>query len=164
MILDVKRIINTPGGRIDFHFEEDYSDVDFGGVCPATAPVLVVGEVRNIAGMLQLQMKISADLSAVCDRCLTEFQKPYEQNFTCMLASEVMDEKNDDIRLLVNDAVDLSEIAREVFILNMPTKILCRDDCKGLCFSCGVNLNFETCRCKKEVDPRLQALAKLLEE
>ena len=35
MILDVKRIINTPGGRIDLRFEQDLSDVDFGGVCPA---------------------------------------------------------------------------------------------------------------------------------
>ena len=164
MVLDVKRIINTPGGRIDFRFEENYSDVDFGGVYPATAPVLVVGEVRNIAGMLQLQLKLSTELSAVCDRCLAEFRKSFEQDFSCMLAGEVMDERNDDIRLLVNDSVDLSEIAREVFILNMPTKTLCREDCKGLCFGCGVNLNFEKCRCKKEVDPRLQALAKLLEE
>ena len=50
MLLDVKRIVNTPGGRIPFEFSEDFSDVDFGGVCPAVRPVLVVGQVRNIAG------------------------------------------------------------------------------------------------------------------
>ena len=68
-------------------------------------------------------------------------------------------------RLLLDDgAVDLSELARETFILNMPSKTLCREDCRGLCSGCGVNLNYEKCRCKKEVDPRLAALAKLLEQ
>ena len=54
MVLDVKRIINTPGGRIPFDFTEDFSDVDFGGVCPAVRPVSVVGQAENIAGMLRL--------------------------------------------------------------------------------------------------------------
>lgn len=63
-----------------------------------------------------------------------------------------------------NGTVDLSELARETFILNMPSKTLCREDCRGLCSGCGVNLNYEKCRCKKEVDPRLAALAKLLEQ
>ena len=69
MLLDVKRIVNTPGGRIPFEFSEDFSDVDFGGVCPAVRPVLVVGQVRNIAGMLRLELALDTTLAAVCDRC-----------------------------------------------------------------------------------------------
>ena len=134
MVLDVKRIINTPGGRIPFDFTEDFSDVDFGGVCPAVRPVSVVGQAENIAGMLRLQFE------------------------------ELEEDDNDDILLLDNGTVDLSELARETFILNMPSKTLCREDCRGLCSGCGVNLNYEKCRCKKEVDPRLAALAKLLEQ
>ena len=45
----------------------------------------------------------------------------------------------------------------------MDIKNLCSDDCKGLCFKCGVDLNVEPCRCKPEVDPRLAALAQLLD-
>lgn len=164
MVLDVKQIINTPGGRIPFDFTEDYSDVDFGGVCPASRPVLVVGQVRNIAGMLRLDMNLTATLSAVCDRCGTPFDKPFKTTCEYMLAETLEDEENDEILLLDHDTLDLSEIARETFILNMPTKTLCREDCKGLCFGCGVNLNFESCRCKKAVDPRLAALAKLLDQ
>ena len=81
-----------------------------------------------------------------------------------MLAEELEGEENDEILLLDNDTVDLSELAREAFILNMPTKTLCREDCKGLCSGCGANLNVEKCRCRKEVDPRLASLAKLLEQ
>lgn len=164
MVLDVKRIINTPGGRIPFEFSVDYSDVDFGGVCPAVQPVSVVGQVRNIAGMLRLELELSATLSAVCDRCGTPFDLPYSPTLECMLAESLEDEDNDDILLLDNDTVDLGELARETFILNMPSKTLCREDCRGLCSGCGVNLNHEVCRCKKEVDPRLAALAKLLEQ
>ena len=136
MVLDVKRIINTPGGRIPFDFTEDFSDVDFGGVCPAVRPVSVVGQAENIAGMLRLQFDLTTTLSAVCDRCGAPFDLPYKVPFECLLAEELEEDDNDDILLLD----------------------------RGLCSGCGVNLNYEKCRCKKEVDPRLAALAKLLEQ
>ncbi|MBQ1741932.1 MAG: DUF177 domain-containing protein [Oscillospiraceae bacterium] len=163
MLLDVRGIINTPGGRIDLRFEQDLSDVDFGGVCPAVRPVLVVGQVRNIAGMLRLQLEVDTTLACVCDRCGTTFDKPFHLSLEYLLAEELEDEENDDILLLEGGTIDLSELVREAFILNMDTKTLCREDCKGLCPGCGANLNYETCRCKKEIDPRLAALAKLLE-
>ncbi len=162
MLLSVKGIINTPGDGIRFDEELDLSDVDFGGVCPAVRPVSVVGTVRNIAGMLRLQMDVDTTLSCVCDRCGTSFEKPFHVSFERMLAQELEDEENDEILLLVDGAFDLDELAREVFILNMDTKMLCREDCKGLCSGCGANLNVEPCRCKKEIDPRWAALQKLL--
>ena len=58
--------------------------------------------------------------------------------------------------------MDLEDLARTAFILDMDTVVLCSPHCKGLCPGCGVNLNREKCRCKKQVDPRLSALAKLL--
>ena len=163
MRLDVQSIIHTPGGGIEFNEELDFSDVDFGGVCPAVRPVSVVGTVRNIAGMLSLTADVDTVLSCVCDRCGTPFDKPFHHSIERMLASELEDEENDDILLLEGGTIDLSELVREAFILNMDTKTLCREDCKGLCPGCGANLNYETCRCKKEIDPRLAALAKLLE-
>ena len=54
MLLDVRKIVNAPGERMEFQFELDLSDVDFGGLYPAQEPVVVTGEVRNIAGMLLL--------------------------------------------------------------------------------------------------------------
>ena len=162
MRLDVKSIINTPGGGIEFNEELDFSDVDFGGVCPAVRPVSVVGTVRNIAGMLRLTAELDTMLSCVCDRCGSAFDKSFHVSIERMLASELEDEENDEILLLDDGAFDLDELAREAFILNMDTKMLCREDCRGLCSGCGANLNFEACRCKKEPDPRWAALQKLL--
>ena len=81
-----------------------------------------------------------------------------------MLAEEVQDEENDDIILLENGAFDLGDLARTAFILEMDTKTLVQQDCKGLCPGCGVDLNQGSCTCKKDVDPRLAVLAKLLEK
>ncbi|MBQ9647650.1 MAG: DUF177 domain-containing protein [Oscillospiraceae bacterium] len=162
MRLDVRGIINTPGDGIEFNEELDLSDVDFGGVYPAVRPVSVVGAVRNIAGMLRLTADADTTLSCVCDRCGTVFEKPFRLSLERMLAEELEDAENDDILLLDDGAFDLDELVREAFILNMDTKTLCREDCKGLCSGCGANLNFEACRCKKEIDPRWAALQKLL--
>ncbi len=163
MRLDVKRIMNTPGDGIEFNEELDLSDVDFGGVCPAVRPVSVVGTVRNIAGMLQLHADVETQLQCVCDRCGAAFEKPFHVLIERMLANELEDSDNDDILLLDDGAFDLDELAREAFILDMDTKMLCREDCKGLCSGCGANLNREACRCKKETDPRWAALRKLIE-
>jgi len=163
MRLDVKQIIHTPGGRIEFSEELDFSDVDFGGVCPAVRPVSVVGTVRNIAGMLRLELTLDTVLSCVCDRCGAPFEKPFHVSLERMLADELEDEENDDILLLDDGGFDLGELARETYILNMDTKLLCREDCKGLCPGCGVNLNVEDCRCQREIDPRWAKLAGLLD-
>ena len=50
-------------------------------------------------------------------------------------------------------------------VMGLPTKVLCKDDCRGLCPDCGKDLNLGDCGCqKKEVDPRLAALADLLKD
>jgi len=48
------------------------------------------------------------------------------------------------------------------FILDMDDTLLCSDECAGLCQGCGSDLNFEQCKCKKEIDPRLAVLGQLL--
>ena len=164
MLLNVQRIINAPGERIDFQFELDLSDVDFGGLYPARNPVVVTGDVRNIAGMLLLSFTASTVLKSVCDRCLKNFDDPRSVRCEYALAEKVENEENDDIIVLEDGCVDVGELARTAFILEMDTKTLCSEDCKGICPGCGVDLNQGSCTCKKEVDPRLAVLARLLEK
>ena len=59
--------------------------------------------------------------------------------------------------------VDVEDILRTLFVLGMETKFLCRPDCKGLCPTCGKNLNEGPCNCKKEMDPRMAVLEQLLD-
>ncbi|HQP29583.1 MAG TPA: DUF177 domain-containing protein, partial [Syntrophales bacterium] len=60
------------------------------------------------------------------------------------------------------DTLDLDPIVYEQILLQIPLKILCREDCRGLCPHCGANLNDGPCRCPEEaVDGRFSALKKL---
>lgn len=163
MILDVRSILHTPGKRLPFQFTLDLSDMEFAGRHPVSRPVAVEGEVSNSADVLTLTLSAVSTLDAVCDRCGKEFEKEQETTFSCMLAEELQSEDSDDIVLLEAGTVDVGELARTAFILGMDTKTLCSEDCKGLCPRCGANLNEGPCSCKREIDPRLAALAKLLE-
>ena len=164
MLLNVKPILHTPGKRLDFQFELDLSDMEFSGRYPISRPVAVSGEVRNTAGILELTLNAKSTLDAVCDRCGKAFVQEKDVPFTCMLAEELQNEENDEIVLLEDGMVDVGDLARTAFILDMDTKTLCSEDCKGLCPRCGANLNLGPCSCKKETDPRLAVLAKLLEK
>lgn len=163
MLIDVRPILHTPGKRLDFAFQLDLSDLDFNGRTPVNEIVAVSGSIRNSADVLNLEMKAESTLDAVCDRCGREFRQFKSVPYQCVLAEEVQNEDNDEIVLLENGKVDAEDLARTAFILDMDTKTLCSEDCKGLCPRCGADLNLGQCSCKKEVDPRLAALAKLLE-
>ena len=164
MLLNVKPILHTPGKRLDFQFELDLSDMEFSGRYPISRPVAVSGEVRNTAGILELTLNAQTTLDAVCDRCGKAFVQEKDVLFACMLAEELQNEDNDEIVLLEDGMMDVGDLARTAFILDMDTKTLCSEDCKGLCPRCGADLNLGPCSCKKETDPRLAALAKLLEK
>ena len=59
---------------------------------------------------------------------------------------------------------DLTDIITTAFVLNMDSQLLCRPDCKGVCFRCGKNLNEGPCGCKKEPDSRFAVLQQLLDK
>ena len=163
MVIDVRPILHTTGKRLDFRFDLDLSDLEFDGRYPVSRPVLVEGEVRNTADLLELALTVRTTLDAVCDRCGKEFLLEKEAEYRCMLAEELQNEESDEIVLLEDGKTDAGELARTAFILGMDSKTLCSEDCKGLCPRCGADLNLGPCSCKREPDPRLAALASLLE-
>ena len=72
--------------------------------------------------------------------------------------------ENDAFLEVPNMRLNLDELVEEDVNLALPTKYLCNDECKGLCPMCGRNLNEGQCDCKAPVDPRMEALLKLLDE
>ena len=163
MILDVRPILHTPGTGLPFRFELDLSDLEFFGRRPISRPVAVEGRVRNAADVLTLTMTAGTVLDAVCDRCGRMFSQEKCISYSCMLAEELQGEDSDEIVLLEAGKLDVGDLARTVFILEMDTQTLCSEDCKGLCSRCGADLNDGPCGCRQEGDPRLAVLAKLLE-
>ncbi|MGM9521335.1 MAG: YceD family protein [Oscillospiraceae bacterium] len=163
MRLNLREIINIPGGEIPFDFEMDMSDFKFDSVKEFKTPVRVTGKVENRAGVLTLTAHLSADLICICARCLKEFPKHLGLRTYAFLAEELQDEDNIDYYLLDGDYADIGEIAGTALVLNMDQRYLCKDDCKGLCPKCGKDLNEGPCSCGEDHDPRLAVLGQLLE-
>jgi uncharacterized protein len=163
MHLDLKNIIHVPGSVLPFEFLMDLSELDWNGHHPIVNPVLVQGTVRNRAGALVLNAEAVTELEFFCDRCSQVFHREKRVSYESLLATELEDEENDEIILLDGTQIAVDELMTEAFVLAMDTKILCKEDCKGLCASCGANLNEGPCTCKKEIDPRLAGLAKFFE-
>ncbi len=163
MRLDLSDVIRASGKHISFSFEMDLSALEFYGKRPIVHPVQVSGEVRDRAGALELTGEACSELELTCDRCGKTFRREKRVPLDTLLATELANEENDDIVLLDGTELDLDTLATDAFILAMDTKDLCSEDCKGLCPGCGADLNHEPCRCKKEIDPRLAALAQLLD-
>lgn len=162
MRLNLQKIIHVPGAVIPFEFQMDLSQEEFFGAFPITRPVEVSGTVKNVADLLVLEGEASSVLDYTCDRCMGGFSREKLVPLHYLLAETLEDEEDDEIVLLEDGEVDLEELAFTAFILDMDTKHLCSEDCKGLCPGCGANLNEEPCRCKKQVDPRWAALEQLL--
>ena len=164
MRLGLSEIIDRPGESISYSTVVDLSDLQYGTSYPVTEPVLASGVVRNTAGVLVMTGLITTCIHGTCDRCAADFDRELEIPIDAVLVTELANEENEDewVFPLDGDSADLEDIIRTTFVLNMDSKLLCSEDCKGLCCRCGKNLNDGPCDCQKEIDPRLAALKQLL--
>lgn len=129
------------------------------------APVPVRGEIVNIGGCLELNAKGAAKVTLICDRCAEPFETeiPFEIAERLKKEDANGEEENPDITVLQGNSIDLSELAYDALVLSIPTKVLCKEDCKGLCVRCGQNLNLAECACDtRQTDPRFDVLDQLL--
>ena len=166
MLLGLSKIMDTPGAVVPFSTSVDLSDLQYGNSYPVTEPVTAEGQVRNTAGVLVMTGSIQTTIHGTCDRCATEFDREVEFPLDVVLVTELANEENEDewVFPLEGDSADLDDIVRTVFVLNLDSKLLCKEDCQGLCCRCGKNLNDGPCSCQKELDPRFAALKQLLEK
>ena len=166
MLLGLSKIMDMPGAIVPFSTSVDLSDLQYGNSYPVTEPVTAEGQVRNTAGVLVMTGSIQTTIHGICDRCADEFSRKVEFPLDVVLVQELRNEENEDewVFPLEADAADLDDIVRTVFVLNLDSKLLCKEDCKGLCCRCGKNLNHGPCGCQKELDPRFAALKQLLEK
>jgi uncharacterized protein len=115
--------------------------------------------------------RIEAELILQCSRCLESFRFPLHSYCEVTLfpfegesPPQEAELKGDDLRstYYYEGEIDLSGIIREQILLDIPYKPLCHPSCKGLCPTCGKDLNHGSCSCKKEVfDERFAALREL---
>ena len=170
MVLDITSLINGKKSRIDFEYQ--IVDSEENPVLPPddvsfTAPVRVYGYVTDNAGYMALSAKAEIDYSSRCARCLEDISGTFilEFNRTVATSGTLQNEANDEYVIVKNGILDIDRELVEDLMLEFPAKLLCKEECAGICPKCGKSLNFGECGCpkKKEIDPRLAILQKLLE-
>ena len=163
--LDVSYLVKSaPGTHKDFDF---------------TFPQLMLPDellLVNVKGEISVSVtedgvvvegKIEALTELNCSRCLESIWQPVKIEFTEMFSAHPAD-NGDELgeHLLPNDgSLDLTPVIRDYAALDIPISQVCKSDCKGLCRTCGGNLNQEDCGHKQEsVDPRMAGLKELLDK
>ena len=142
MLLGLSKIIDCPGASVTFSTSVDLSDLCYGVSFPVSEPVKAEGTVRNTAGVLVMTGEVSTTIHGTCDRCAADFDRDVLIPIDVVLVTEMANEENEDewVFPLEGDSADLDDIVRTVFVLNLDSKLLCKEDCKGICHRCGKNL------------------------
>ena len=163
MRLDLREIIEIPGGSVPFSCELETDGLDFPSVRAYRKKPRAEGRVYNEAGILRLEGLLTAEMTCICDRCGADFDSVKETGLSATIVEEESEEFPE-FFVLDGNEIDLDEVLSTCFILDMETKFLCREDCKGLCSTCGKNLNEGPCGCRKQSDPRFAVLEQLLDK
>lgn len=149
MIINLKQLFNITGEckNIDYNITLD----ELSGVngFSFASPVHIKGKIFNKAGIVTLEFSADFTLHTTCDRCLKEFDRNFCCDFCHTVVSSLDNDENDDYIIAEKESIDLNDIALTDLILEMPSKSLCKDDCKGLCMVCGCDLNESECNCLK---------------
>lgn len=163
MILDLEPIFNNEGMVKQFDYQLDLSEQELNGSKPFASPVRISGHAGNYTGIVELHATADFTLETACDRCAKPISLSLATKIFHTLVTSLNDETNDEL-LLVNELrFNLDELVTEDIFLDLPSKLLCSEDCKGICSKCGADLNAGSCSCEKEVDPRLAVLKQLLD-
>lgn len=127
----------------------------------------VTVDYRHTGGAWYFDGVVRAEYVTACHLCLAEVALPIEEQFELVVRRSgdpdaVGGEDEDYLVLPLGESViPLDALIHENFVVGIPMIVRCRDDCRGLCPRCGVNLNNEECSCEKPADSRWDALRKL---
>jgi len=161
MILDVSQLIQNDGAVKELDLSLKAEDTFFNGQdIVFETPFYLKGAVKNIAGVIYLNLDANVSFKTQCARCLdsVSVHHPFEVS-EVFSKTETADSDEDDVTVLESGNIDLGEVVDKAFVGSLPISILCSEDCEGLCPQCGINLNHESCLCADDnTDPRLAAL------
>ena len=136
-----------------------------------TEPATVSGRVKVAGHQVLVNGHVNTRAQVECDRCLQPVDLPVNADFALEYitgsdyeSSQAAELTEDELSVAVFDGqgIDVDEIVKEQILLAAPTRMLCRDDCKGICSECGIDRNTDECNCVvDDIDPRWAALKNL---
>jgi len=162
---DVSSILKTDGAEISLSVPVDLEIERLSGLSISEIDnCWFEGTITNNAGFLTLKGILKLTYTTYCGRCLKTLVRDIALDINEGFSKTELYDK-DDIYIFKGTEIPLGEALTDNFIINVPAKSVCREDCKGLCPVCGTDLNVEECSCNREyIDPRLKALKSFLKD
>ena len=162
--INVAEIRRHLTGKKPLQFDAEPAELDIAKTeLPVAGKIRIVGIRIREMQILLLQARVSARVNRMCSRCLKEF--------TADSSAEVVEKYypsgspgvENDAYVYEADIVDITEPLRESLLLAEPLRVLCKEDCLGICPVCGADRNVHPCSCDTvTVDPRLAALKQFI--
>ncbi len=158
MYLELDAVFNNDGEslQIDYEFSLDDESV--------VTPVKVNGSVFNKTGIVNLQADAKFDYSTSCAKCNRPLLRHAKVPVRHILLTHAENEDNDEFIILDGMRLEINDLVSEDIYLALPSRFLCKEDCKGLCSMCGQDLNTGDCSCSKPTDSRWDSLKDLFNE
>ncbi len=155
--------------EIDFDFRFENEDLLKKYDIVNTTPFKVKGKIFKATDKIYLYLIFIGSVTFNCNRCISNFTKEIsgELNYEVIIDEEnKLDIDNEDDIIYTNDNIlDLSKILTDSIVLSIPMKVICSEECRGLCPVCGKDLNSESCTCDEDnIDPRLEKLKQFFTE
>lgn len=167
MLIDLSPLLSTEGKvlKLSVPIERDTVSA-YGMTYPFVRKAPVELTLANTGKkQIRLEARLDVTIAMFCDRCLADVDKTFQieilREFDLEKTDEERREELDEIAYLEGNALDVDSMVCEEVLVELPMKVLCKDDCKGICRKCGANLNDGACGCDTaELDPRM---AKILD-
>ena len=174
MVLNISSLLAGEKNRLDIDYmlsvstEAVGNTVNLAGVRFPT-PARVLGQITDNAGYMRLKLSVTLPYETVCARCACDTSGDFAIDFERTVVPEGMvedaEEKEEDFVVVQNGMLDIDEQVVEVLLLDFPTRVLCKEDCKGLCQKCGKDLNEGDCDCAAgEIHPAFAKLLSMFDE
>lgn len=151
MLMNIKNVLNVPGYSQDFDFVIEGERLEEVHGYTFYTPVSVSGRIENRAGVVTLTTHIAFSLLVRCDRCLKETVQDFSFDPVHTVVRMLHTENEEGNYIAARaESIDTAEIALSDLLLELPYKMLCKEDCKGLCPVCGCDRNETECDCLSE--------------
>lgn len=164
MKINVFEIMKKKGELQLFELSESIENTEvYPDVVNFLKPVKVEGTLTNSGDFIILEGKGTVELQLACDRCLKSVNVKVNFNLKEKFSNTGSNGK-EEIEFFSGESIELSETVRRAILASMPMKVLCKEDCKGLCSMCGKDLNEGDCGCDTSyINPKFESLLSLFQ-
>ena len=144
MKLNISAALKTPGEPFPFSETLDALSIDY--AVKVVSPIAVSGVCFGQPGSVLIEAKAETTLELKCDRCTDSFIMPVSAEISEVFYKEPKADDDQGYEIEGN-SLDLDLVTGNCIFIELPRKLLCKEDCRGLCPACGANLNHGECSC-----------------